>query len=98
MTQRPIFKESALAWTTPQTAHAIGSLTLNLRAVRSHTPHREFFWLLGVILLLAFSLADLATIGFASGTVGGDTLTAVVFSFALVAGGSLFTAWRFGNR
>jgi hypothetical protein len=96
MTQRPIFKESALAWTTPQPAHAIGSLTLNLRA--SDTPHREFFWLLGVILLLAFSLADLATIGFASKAVGGDILTAVVFSFALVAGGSLFTAWRFGNR
>jgi hypothetical protein len=81
MTQRPIFKESALAWTTPH-----------------GTPHREFFWLLGVILLLAFSLADLATIGFASKAVGGDILTAVVFSFALIAGGSLFTAWRFGNR
>jgi hypothetical protein len=97
MTQRPIFKESALAWTTPQPANAIDSLTLNLRTVRSHTPHREFFWLLGIVLLLAFSLADLATIGFASRAVSGNILTAVAFSFALVASGSLFTAWRFGN-
>jgi hypothetical protein len=62
------------------------------------TPHQGFFWMLGVVLLLAFSLADLGTSGFASDSAGAGQLAAIAFSFALVAGGSLFTTWRFGSR
>jgi hypothetical protein len=57
--------------------------------------HHLSTWLLGIIIFLAFGLASVAIVALPAMAISVSQLIAVAFSFALVAGGLLFTVWRF---
>ena len=50
-----------------------------------------------VTLLVAFGLSDLAALGWSAGVVSGAEVFAGAFSFALIAFGGLFTAYKMAH-
>lgn len=64
----------------------------------NRTTHFLSFWILAVCALIGFGLVDLGIIAFADMAVSLSQIAAVVFAFALISGGALFTVWRFESR
>ena len=58
------------------------------------SDHHLTYWLLGITILLAFGLVDIAAIGLAATAVSDGQLLAVAIAFLLIAGGALYTVWR----
>jgi hypothetical protein len=57
--------------------------------------HHLTYWLLGVTIVLAFGFGDIAAIALAAAAVSSGLLAALSVAFMLIAGGALFTVWRF---
>jgi hypothetical protein len=56
--------------------------------------HHLSYWLLGIVLLIAFGLVDAAVVALPATAVTVSQLLAGAIAFVLIAGGLLFTVWR----
>jgi hypothetical protein len=64
---------------------------------KKQRKHYLGFWLLGVIIAVAFGLVDLAMVAVPAMAISVSQLLAVAISFLLIAGGLLVTVWRLEN-
>ncbi|MES1260581.1 MAG: hypothetical protein ABUS49_02510 [Acidobacteriota bacterium] len=56
--------------------------------------HHLAYWILGVVVLLAFTLWDTAVVALPAMALSVGQLLACAAAFLLIAGGVLFTVWR----
>jgi hypothetical protein len=56
--------------------------------------HNLGYWLLGIIVLIAFGLVDAAVVAVPAMVLTVYQLVAGAIAFVLIAGGLLFTVWR----
>jgi hypothetical protein len=57
--------------------------------------HRLTWWLLGIVTLTAFGLADISAVALAAATISVGQLVVSAAAFTLTAGGALYTVWWF---
>ena len=56
--------------------------------------HHLAYWILGIVLLLAFVLWDAAVVALPAMALTVGQLVAFAIAFVLIAGGVLFTVWQ----